>query len=458
MKIWLGLVLIALALSPSGTPAAEPTLEDFAYGMKIDVPAGTAVAAISLPDLVYTGVHRTDLGDMRVFNALGEQVPHTLRHALRKQAKAPWLPLPFFPLPEKTDPQTGGYGVLVRTGPDGAVVRVEPPMASPSEKPLRTYLIDLSRIHGPIAELRLKWQPGTENLMAIVAVDAGDDLVNWKSVQLKSAISDIRFAGHRLLNNTISLSPSGERYLRLRQLDSGQAIPLTRIDGRRQPEGKHPVRKALEIEGRRVAESPGVFEYLTGGAFPVDRINLIFDQPNSMADAALESRRDPQSTWTRRCRGLFYRVDVDGILFTSGSKAVTVSRDRHWRLTVDASESTMGRSIPRLKIGYRPHDLFFVARGNGPFILAFGSTRVEPLNVNVAALFDDIERYREKDVQRWVMPQRDRIVLGGTQRLVPQPQPLPLRRVVLWSILLSGVLVVAGMAWRLARRMKPDSQ
>ncbi len=128
--------------------------------------------------------------------------------------------------------------------------------------------------------------------------------------------------------------------------------------------------------------------------------------------------------------------------------------DRHWRLTVDASESTIGSAIPRLELGYRPHDLFFVARGSGTFTLAFGSAAVEPLKVNVAALFDGIGRHRENSLERWVMPQGAQLVLGGSQRLSPVPQPLPMRRIVLWSVLLAGVLVVAVMALRLARRLK----
>jgi hypothetical protein len=43
-----------------------------------------------------------------------------------------------------------------------------------------------------------------------------------------------------------------------------------------------------------------------------------------------------------------------------------------------------------------------------------------------------------------VEPQGKRIVLGGPRRLSPLPKPLPMRRVVLWSVLLAGVLVVAG--------------
>jgi hypothetical protein len=172
-----------------------------------------------------------------------------------------------------------------------------------------------------------------------------------------------------------------------------------------------------------------------------------------MADATLESRSDSDATWTRRFKGLFYRIDVDTPPLTSAPQPVPISMDRHWRLCVDASDSTIGSAVPRLELGYRPHDLFFVARGSGPFTLAFGSAAVEPLTVNVAALFDGIGRHRENGIQQWVEPQGKRIVLGGPRRLSPLPVPLPMRRIVLWLILVAGVLVVAAMAWRLARRL-----
>jgi hypothetical protein len=111
------------------------------------------------------------------------------------------------------------------------------------------------------------------------------------------------------------------------------------------------------------------------------------------------------------------------------------------------------RPPPRLEIGYRPHGLFFVARGEGPFTLAYGAAGIEPLAVNVAALFDGIGRQRGDDLEHWVTPDRVQMVLGGPQRLSHQHNPLPLRRIILWSVLLAGVVVVAGLAWRLARRL-----
>jgi hypothetical protein len=452
MRKWLWLVLMAVGL-PS-VSLADLSLDHFAYGIRIEVPGGTAIAAMSLPLQVYESAVRTDLGDLRVFNANGEPVPHMIRYARTRSAEAPWRSLAFFPLPEAVQAEAGGVRVFVSTGPDGAVVRVDPrPDQAPSE-PARTFLIDLSRTERSPAQLRLEWQAAETHLMATLAVDASDDLVAWTTIEQRAAIADIRYGGRRLLNNTISLQRSRQPYLRLRQLDSGPALALIRIDGRSHPEGRAPIRAFLKIDGRPVPGLPGVFDYLTSGAFPVDRANLIFDQANSMAEATLESRSDLKATWVRRFTGLFYRIDVDTPPLTSAPQVLPITTDRHWRLTVDASDSTIGSAVPRLEIGYRPHDLFFVARGNGPFTLAFGSAMAEPLKVNVAGLFDGIGRQRENGLERWVRPQGTPITLAGPQRLLPLPKPLPLRRIVLWSILVAGVLVVAVMAWCLARRLK----
>lgn len=454
MKKWLWLVLLTLC-APS-VALADLSMDDFAYGIQIEVTKGTAVAAFSLPEQVYQSSTRKDLGDMRVFNAAGEPVPHMIRFAQSRSIDAPWRNLTFFPLSETAPADTGGYRVHVRTGPDGAIVSVDPGISPLPSAVAKTYLVDLSRMRPSLAQLRLEWQPGQPNLMASMAVDASDDLVAWTTIQSRAAISDIRYGGQRLLRNTISINRSSKRYLRLRQVDSGPAVSLVQIEGRLRPEGRSAIRAVLKVDGQPIADSPGLFEYRTIGAFPVDRVNLIFDQANSMADALLESRNDTSPTWTRRFKGLFYRIDMGETPLTSDPRAVPMSMDRHWRLTVDASESTIGNAIPWLEIGYRPHDLFFIARGSGPFTLAFGSARVEPLKVNVSALFDGIGRHRENALERWVIPSGPKMVLGGPQRLSPQPKPLPVRQIVLWSVLLAGVLVVAAMAWRLARRRRLD--
>ncbi|BBO82483.1 membrane protein [Desulfosarcina ovata subsp. sediminis] len=452
MRRWLWLALLLAWPALAGAAGLSPS--DFAYGIRITVPVGTPVAALSLPKTVYEHTSRTDLGDLRVFNQAGEVVPHLIRFASSREAESSWQPLPFFPLPKTPATVAGGYGVEVHTGADGTVVRIDPQDSGTGPGVPRAFLIDLNRTGRNLAGLRLTWKPDGANRMSLLAVDAGDDLVHWTTVQPRWAVSDIQYGSHRLLNNTIPLKSSQRRYLRLRQLDEGPALALTAVEGRKPPEGRQPVRAYLKIKGTPVMGTPGEFLYQAGGAFPVDRVNLIFSQANSMAEATLWSRADPDDDWTRRFKGLFYRIDRDGTVLSSEPKTVAISTDRYWRLMVDDSESTIGNAVPELSMGYRPHDLYFVARGNGPYTLAFGNTLAQPLTVDVAALFDGIGRQPGQGIERWVEPRGRSFVLGGPQRLKPQPKPLPTRRIVLWSILLAGVLVVAGMAWRLARRLK----
>jgi hypothetical protein len=451
MRRWLW-VLMAAVLVPC-TVSAKMRENDFAYGIRVELPAGTAIAAMDLPEQVYQNAFRRDLGDMRVFNAAGEPVPHMLRYARTRDAEPPWRSLAFFPVSAPPTSDTGAYRVHVRTGPDGAIVRIDPQLTPSSLQAMRTYLIDLSILRRSLARLRLEWPPLDQNWTATIGIDASDDLVAWTPVQPRATVADIRYGGRRLLRNVIELDRTVKRYLRLRQLDSGPAIRPVRILGRIHPEGRKAIRAVRKVEGKPLPDSTGVFEYRTAGAFPVDRVNLIFDQANSMAEALLESRSHANGRWQKRARGLFYRIDLDGTSLVSDPLSVSMTMDRDWRLTVDDPESTIGRSIPRLEIAYRPHDLFFIARGRGPFTIAFGSARAMPLKVNVAALFEGIGQRYEQGIERWVTPEKAKIVLGGPRRLSPEPQPLPTRRIVLWSILLLGVLVVAAMAWHLARRM-----
>lgn len=447
------LLLVTAVLCLPGLVFAQLKMNEFAYGIRVDVHEKTAVATMSLPEQVYMNAYRIDLGDMRVFNAAGEPVPHMIRYSRSRAAESPWRKLAFFPISEVASSDAGGYRIYVHTGPNGAIVGVDPMMSASPSSSARTWLIDTNQMHGSLAQLLLEWKPMQTNRISAISIDAGDDLTSWTTVRARATLSDIRYAGRRLLRNTIALKRTSKRYLRLRHLDSGPNFNIVKIEGRAEPEGRRPIRAILKLDGQAASGSPGVFEYQTAGVFPVDRVNLIFKQANSVADAIVESRSDSSVPWIRRTKGIFYRIDMESALLSGNPLAVSINMDRHWRVTVDDSDSTIGKNIPSLEIGYRPHDLFFIARGNGPFTIAYGSSRIKPLKINAAALFDGIGRQRPDDFERWVRPAGPPVVLGGPEQLAPQPKPLPTRRIVLWSILLGGVIVVAAMAWHLARRM-----
>ncbi len=67
MRQWILLSLFA----GIGVHAAEDRMEDYAYGLPIETRVAAPLYEIVVPIHVYQTAKRTDLGDLRVFNAAG---------------------------------------------------------------------------------------------------------------------------------------------------------------------------------------------------------------------------------------------------------------------------------------------------------------------------------------------------------------------------------------------------
>ena len=78
MRYWTGVVRLSTLLL-AGTVRGEVVMTDFAYAAQLALKGSGAVYRLSVPEQVCAGVARTDLGDLRVFNAAGAAVPHDLR-------------------------------------------------------------------------------------------------------------------------------------------------------------------------------------------------------------------------------------------------------------------------------------------------------------------------------------------------------------------------------------------
>ena len=89
-------VLLTLAFPATANSPLRPA--DFAYGIAIETSGDAPFHEFTVPQSVYESVTRTDLGDLRVFNARDEIVPHALRRVEPAQAAGEWKPLALFPV------------------------------------------------------------------------------------------------------------------------------------------------------------------------------------------------------------------------------------------------------------------------------------------------------------------------------------------------------------------------
>ena len=106
----------------------------------------------------------------------------------------------------------------------------------------------------------------------------------------------------------------------------------------------------------------------------------------------------------------------------------------------------------KLEIGWVPEQITFLARGSGPYQLAFGSAVANNAEQPVAELLRTLDRSETK-VTPTAARIGERVVLGGDSSLHPGPAPLPWRRILLWAMLVGGVGLLAAMAMGLVRQM-----
>ena len=93
--LWIGLWLLATNLNAEAVPVQK---NDFAYGLPIEIADEAAIYGLELPEVVYTHVTKANLGDLRVFNAAGEVVPHSLqRPEVPDVDEGDPIHVPFFP-------------------------------------------------------------------------------------------------------------------------------------------------------------------------------------------------------------------------------------------------------------------------------------------------------------------------------------------------------------------------
>jgi hypothetical protein len=135
---------------------------------------------------------------------------------------------------------------------------------------------------------------------------------------------------------------------------------------------------------------------------------------------------------------------------------IAYNTDRFWLVRIDRGTSGLGARAPKLTLGWVPHELVFIARGEGPFQLAYGSAVALPAQAPVESILPEIATpdaasNRVKVAAARLGPQT---VLGGDARRSPAPPPFPWKSVLLWIALALGVGVLAFMAIRLSRETK----
>jgi hypothetical protein len=449
MRCAYSLLLLACILPA----AAAERPDDFAYAVPVEIGAGEALQRLEIPQAVYAGSVEAYLADLRVFNGRGETVPFAfLPRAVPESAESEAVPLRFFPLHGMRGTAAQDLDVRAERTADGTVVRVRSARGSARERVVLGYLVDASEHKTPLRTLELDWKPTADGFNGTLRVEGSDDLARWTTLAAAAPLLSLQFAGERLEQKSVELPGVRSRYLRLSWPARQPALELQRLHGR---PGPAPVEPERRWSSATVTTASKTGEYLfdLGGKLPVDRLRVELPEPNSLVAVDVLARQRPEDAWQPVARGVVYRLTRDSTEVVSPPLPVAGHGRRYWLLRVDEKGGGLGNDMPAVQAGWVPEEIVFVARGEAPFQLAYGSTGMQRSAYPVETV---VPGWRADEPLRAAQAQT------GAQRELAGPaalrERLDYKTWLLWGALALGVAILAWMAWQLARQMRSGEQ
>jgi len=434
-------LMVLLAALPA---LAQQVEEPFAASAQLTLSGKEGLHRFELPFEAYRDARR-DLADVRVLNARGEEVPIAFagNPDLAREI-LPALALPVFPVSTVAAPVAGGRTeVTVRTE-DGTLVSVRGKGAGASAPRAAAYILDASQVKEPLRALAFDWDAAPGAQVVRVRIESSDDLKAW-SLLGAGPLVRLDNGGRTLLQPRVEFTPRTAKYLRITW--DVPSFVVSGVRAEREPRAQPAGRKVRVVQAVAGAQA-GELTYDLGGALPVEAMRLLPVESNDVISAAISARRGDKDPWRAVAWAPFYRMRIDGVEKQSPPLEIGRMPARYWMVKVPAGGA--GASPPALEVTYRGAQVVFVARGEGPFSVAFGKPNAIPAALPVATIYPDYVRFAELSLpEAAVGPVTPGPPPTAWQRMLGGTQP---KRVLLWAILVLGVGVMGFMAWRLMRK------
>ena len=451
------LSLLAVAISGAAFAADAPLKPaDFAYGMALQTDGKEGVYKVSVPLDVYKVVRHADLRDVRVFNADGEVVPHVVtRSAGSVSVKSEAIELPRFPVYAAAQSKLGDLDLQIKRDAQGTVINLNNRSAVAGQSKLIGYLLDGNKVGPAVKEIELQWSDSIANYVGGVTVEASNDLATWRILAKDAPITRMKFGDHMLDQRRVKFTPTPLIYLRISALSTSEndaPLPeLTRVLAIPADLSAEAPRTWSTLAGKSVADKLGDYEFDAGAQIPIDRIHVELPQMNTLVQAELLARANEKEPWQHVAQTTAYRITQSGRQFNSDDIQINRDGRRHWLMRIAQQGGGLGKDNPSLKVGWLADQILFLARGRGPFQLAYGADGVKSSEVPITTLMMNTDG--KGGIQAQSINLSMPIALGGDARLARTPDPFPWKKWILWGVLAFGVMLMGWMASRLVGQM-----
>jgi len=451
-------VLLSMAAFAQSPP---PKPDAFAYHTGIELAAnGGPFYQVVLPVPVYQGVQRQDLGDLRVFNAQGDVVPYTLIRAQStsiSQEKS--VPVPLFPLTQTIAVQSadGAEALDVQRKPDGTLIAV-PKNAKPSKEIALAQgaILDLSQIKETVRALHLETGTSAVPVHAF-AIETSDDLQQWRSLVSNAQLVHLQQSGQVIEKDTFEWDGAAGKYLRIVWREPTQAPPLIGASVVTTQTSNNGPRMLWTAPIAATVSEANIYDFPIPAHLPLEQLRIGLPQINTLAPLQVQRYLAPSpqrqhGAWQTIRSTVAYRLQSAQGDITSPDIELNAESVDRLRLAVDASGGGIGSTAPTLQVGFVPHILVFLARGQGPYTLAWGSKTIIDGSLPAATLLpnysnDNLLNASQATLQAIAaMPEASLPVSEKAQEKTSKG--------LLWAVLVAGLLVLIGMVFTLLKQMR----
>ena len=441
-------VLPALAAAAVAACTAEEApepkkAEEFAQVLAVAPQSGNQLGRVVVPAAALAEIKRSDLGDVRIFDARGRTLSLALGYGRSGESSL----LKTHDLP----------AIALTVGPDGTATPLpaDDPAASPSEAASgdasaadasrAQVLIDTRAITLPVVgiELAVTMPP---RVAVTFTLERSADRKNWEPLADKVLLrpgSDPEMLGQP----RIALPALALRGQTLRV--SWEAGPDVAVTGARIFEAveRQPARVELETSGARLS-NPHELRFAPQLAVPIGAIRVAMTGPDGIVPVQLFGRDHSGQPWGLLARGTLTQGAEPISLELSGASL------REYRLVADQRSAGFSQ-VPTISLAVEPLTLFAAFNGDGPFNLAVGHPDARP------AWFDPADLGKPSELLRaWRRP-AEVAIAGDAPVILLAPgapeEPLDPRKLALWGALLLGAAVLALAAWRVLRGRRPHA-
>ncbi len=376
-------------------------------------------------------------------------------------------------------------------------VPLPPAAASATAGPPRqAWIVDTQDTGDDLLHLDLGLEHDTQGVYTL-AIEASDDLQHWRTLQLDAqlvqleALPQVGAAGalatqagrEHLGSNGIDLDDVPARYLRLTTAPRSGIPPLVSATITRAPHRPAPPplqwsdpiaasgcettscdyplprNAALAAVQITPADVDTIGQVMVMGQVDADRLppprhSLLRGPLHALRLKAERAPTQAGMAWDSAAMANVYWLTQPSGAPDLHSPPVRLDGApwRMLRLETFGPITQLGHAAPTIRIGIRPRQLVFVARGAGPFVLARAPASEPTAPMPLAQLMPGRAPDAPLPEAAATLAAAAPAAAAPPVAAASEPAPAPSRTPWLWAALLAGLALMGGMAWSLLRK------